>query len=107
MRKVQLKNAFEALRKEGLVVEENFWCCLSCGTAAIEPIGKEWGYVFYHQQDGEYMRKGNNLFLAYGAFGEDKKGVEVGAKVVEALSRHGLQSNWDGLVENRIEVINQ
>lgn len=108
----KLTKAFSLLRKEGLIAKQNFSCCGSCGSYEISEIGevkgKETGkypagYVFYHRQDTDTLKRNGVVYLRYGTFennGKVRKGslpsVEVGYSIVEAMKNVGLETEWDG-----------
>lgn len=69
----------------------------------IEPIG----YCFYHMQDLERAidPEIRNLFLAFDDIGQDdEKAVWVGKKIVATLNKNGLKTEWNGTVDQRIEI---
>jgi hypothetical protein len=106
-----LERAFARLRRTGIVAEENFTCCQSCGVAEIGgevPEGSVMdGYAFFHRQDTEGALTDGKLFLSYGTFGSEsgpQKAVEVGERVVAALEAEGLRTQWNGSPRARIIV---
>ncbi|GGQ33217.1 hypothetical protein BKA00_004871 [Actinomadura coerulea] len=106
-----LERAFTRLWRTGIVAEENFTCCQSCGVTEIGgqiPEGSVMdGYTFFHEQDTESVLFDDELLLSYGTFGpesEPQKAVEVGERVVAALKTEGLRVEWDGSPAARITV---
>jgi len=117
-----LNNAFKELRKEGLFARQNLADCQSC---AIEQIDEEkevakgkWGYVFYHGQDNDRKKEGDNFSIAFGHLRltkkdrkennyDDSKAIIVGIKVMQILERNGIKVDWNGKVERRIEVLQE
>lgn len=107
----RLDAAFDELDERGVLARHHWWCCQTCGHAAMPEeyervVGKgrpARGYVFYHVQDTESAVSGHGMYLAYGAFSRDD-GAEaaVGRDIVDALRRHGLDPSWDGCVTSRI-----
>jgi hypothetical protein len=63
----KVRKAFVALRKRGFFARMNFWCCQTCGWAAV-PEGRD-NVVFYHAQDKETMNKHGVLWLAWSGDG--------------------------------------
>jgi hypothetical protein len=92
----KLTNAFKDLRKQGYFARQNFWCCQSCGWAAI-PDGESDRAVFYHNQDNDSKRKGESFCLAWSGDGN---------LICEILRKHGIEVEWNGDSGRRIEVIN-
>jgi len=117
-----LSTAFATMRKIGLLARQNFMCCQNCGgyamaTKATEMIdeGKKKedikGCVFYHSQDNENKRDGDNFYLAYGTMGTKKYGdiglsnKEVGKLVCKILSIYDVPYKWNGKEEERILIV--
>jgi hypothetical protein len=104
----RLTDAFRALDLAGIVAREDFACCQSCGSSEIgDEAGSgtpSWGYVFYHGQDAERAAQGGTLWLAYGSFGKQIGGAQVGEEVVAALRGEGLEVDWTGDAAQRIQV---
>ena len=94
--KQKIERAFEVLRKEGFVAEQNWKCCQGCGMAAL-PKGTE-KYVFYHAQDEENLMDNSTVFLAFGG---------GGTKIADALINEGLIVNWNGSESMRIQVLDE
>ncbi len=98
----RLTGAFRDLDLAGIVAREVFTCCQNCGNAEI---GDEFsrgqkprGFVFYHEQDAERGVDGEGVYLAYNGFDQ----AAIGAEVVAALRRRGLQPQWNGSTATRI-----
>jgi len=106
--KQRVNKAFRILRKDGVIARQNFMCCSSCATAALEPIWKKTGktkIVYYHKQDGESFNKGYNLTIRYGHSSDDKdKTRDLGIHVTNILVFVGLVYDWDGDPEKTIQV---
>lgn len=109
----RLDDAFAELNRGGIVCRQNFSCCGNCGVAEIgdemqaeaEAGLKVRGYAFYHMQDTEAAVEGCGLFLNYGATDGDAVASEdVGRKIADTLTRHGLTVQWDGSLQTRIGV---
>lgn len=45
------------------------------------------------------------MYVSYGSFAEGSDAsIAAGHRVVETLTRHGLEAKWDGSIEQRIYV---
>jgi uncharacterized protein DUF6891 len=106
----RLERAFARLGATGILAEENFTCCKSCGLAEI---GGELpddtvmdGYAFFHEQDTQRAADGGTLLLAYGDFtnDEEESTAAIGRRVVAALTAEGLRTEWSGEATQRIPV---
>lgn len=101
-KKPLLNKAFAALRKQGFIAKQNFWCCGSCGGSdahriAIEDNAK--GYVFYHKQDRDGAKETGSLFIRFGsanATDSIQADKDVGTELVAALKEAGLDVEWSG-----------
>jgi hypothetical protein len=93
--RTNLSNAFAQLRKQGYVAKQNFTCCQSCGWAAIYDAKLA---VFYHSQDAQGLRKGDDLYLCWSGDGQE---------IVDVLKNYGLDVEWEGTNNRRIMVKNQ
>jgi len=91
--KTNLTKAFKSLRKAGYFARQNFMCCQSCAGAAI-PDGTE-KYVFYHNQDNDNLKGGQDFCLAWGGDGHE---------IVKILNENGLETFWEGNKNKRIMV---
>ena len=98
--KSKIKSAFSKLRREGWFCRMNFWCCQSCGWAAV-PKGKE-NVLFYHAQDAEAFGDRwdkevltKDLYIAHSG---------NTARAVEVLRENGLTVEWGGTENTRIVV---
>ena len=109
----RLEAAFAALEADGIVVRQNFACCMTCGSdeiweevQAVADAGLPTrGYAFFHSQDTDAVVDGGDLFLAYGACDEgEAAALAVGREIVAQLAAHGLRTEWDGSWDRRIGV---
>lgn len=111
----RLDAAFDELNAKGIVARHNWTCCQNCGNSEMafeieqvrerNPSKQIRGAVYYHQQDTERVAEGGSLFLAFGsAGGDDSAATAIAREVVDTLCRHGLQSEWNGGLSNRITV---
>lgn len=111
--RLKLKEAFSLLRKQKMIARQNFSCCGTCGSYEISVMGDEKGkktgiypagYVFYHRQDTDTLKRNGVVYLRYGNFSnrndKTRKGsletAEVGKLIVEAMKAVGLETEWDG-----------
>ena len=89
-----LSKAFRALRKEGYVAKQNFMCCQSCAWAELSE-GEAEKAVFYHNQDYQDLKRGDDLYLAWSGDGN---------LIAETLIKNGMTISWDGTADTRIIV---
>jgi len=81
----------------GVTMREDFWCCQSCGHAALD--GR---YAFYHQQDTMSAVGSDRLYIAYSCDNDDDTAT---ADVVAAgLREAGCEVTWDGSARQRIAI---
>ena len=107
----RLDNAFIALDAAGICTVQNAGYTMSDGYSdvgeAVADRGpkKYHGYCFYHGQDLERAVEGNGLMLAFGDLKDDSaKGITVGNAVCAALKTAGFATEWDGTIDNRINI---
>lgn len=117
----KLNQVFRALRKQGFIARQNFMCCGNCAGSQIasditemldkgKDRGKILGCVFYHRQDAERFRQGDDLYLAFGSVDTQKYGEVglptsyVGNMVCYELAKAGIGFEWDGNPWTRILV---
>lgn len=96
--KKRLTKAFRVLRKQGYAAKQNYWCCQSCGWAAIDAdySSKDAAKaVFYHKQDAADIISRGEVFLAWRG---------IGGEIVTILRNQGLDVEWDGEENTRILV---
>lgn len=103
-----LDSAFVELRAKKVLALHHWYCCQSCGNAALtEDVQQGFmGGVFYHDQDVDSAITRHVLYLAWGLFGEytDEDQVKFGHMVVDILRTHGLFVAWEGISSKRIAV---
>lgn len=104
-----LRRAFAEMRQYGVLAEESFLCCQSCGVAAMQDKAAEFpedsqpvGYCFYHGQDAEGLAESGRAMLAFNGFGSTGS-KSVGNIVVGCLKRAGVRTKWSGDARHRIE----
>ena len=93
----KLSRAFKQLRKVGYFARQNFWCCQSCAWYDIEQKGKGEKAVFFHQQDNQQRQRGVPFYLAWSGDGQE---------IVDVLRRNGIDVNWEGNENSRIQISN-
>lgn len=82
-KKENLNKAFRELRKLGYFARQDFYCCQSCGWAAIPMDAKK--VVFYHHQDAAELKKNDECYLSWTGDRDE---------IAEVLERNGvLKSN--------------
>lgn len=110
----RLENAFNSLAHENIVAIHNCGYDIEEGvTDAFElfvhlrnnklsPIG----FCFYTFEDVEEAIEDGILKITFGDFENDEhKGLEIGKIVNDALKAENFKINWDGTVNNQIEII--
>lgn len=104
-----LRRAFAEMRKCGILAEEDFLCCMSCGVSEMERMAEQYpadaqpvGYCFFHGQDTDSLLEHGRSMLAFNGFG-DTAGEPVGNIIVGCLKRAGVRVKWDGDTRHRIE----
>lgn len=90
----KIEYAFETLRDRGYICEHNFWCCQSCGWAALDDEAAKKA-VFYHAQDMDDIKKFGTCHLCWSGDGEE---------ILSALEEAGLGVTWDGTEDQRFCV---
>jgi hypothetical protein len=107
----RLDEAFAALENDGVIALQNAGYTMSDGLSDVgEALNDRVksdvrGYCFYHEQDLERVVRGDGLMLAFGDLDDDPvKKAEVGRAVVRALERAGLEPEWNGNPETRINI---
>lgn len=96
----RVRDSFKALRKLGYFCRMNFWCCQSCGWAAMTDEQSKKA-VFYHNQDHDGAWNEWNDLTEYGihlAWSGD------GNEICKVLREHGLAVEWDGSEDHRILI---
>lgn len=110
---VRLDRAFDDLEMLGILARQNYWCCATCGCAAIDDEMKQRarskrpadGYTFFDEQDTAAAVLGDGLFLNYGAAKDDVASqIAVGVMVANALKKAGLKPRWSGSLDERIFI---
>ena len=107
----RLDEAFGSLNDRGIIALQNAGYTMSDG---LSDVGEELacrdrsevkGYCFYHGQNLERAMAGDGLWLAFCDLeGSDEGKRAVASLVVEALTKVGLQAEWDGEPSTRIHL---
>lgn len=112
----RLAKAFDELNSEGIIALHKAGYTKQDGYSDVgevihmldSPI-KPLGYCFYHTQDLERAidPEIQNLFLAFDDIRQDDEhALLVGRKIVAKLNENGLKTEWDGTIDQRIEIKN-
>lgn len=97
--KQKVTQAFRELRRAGYFARQNFWCCQTCGCAAV-PDEYADKYVFYHHQDNRAWNKNGELkYGLYLAWEGDAKFI------VDTFRKQGLNAVHDGAEFTRILIL--
>lgn len=91
----RLNAAFRKLRKAGYFAKQNFWCCQSCGWAAMTDEQRNKA-VFYHAQDNDSKKEGRPFHLAWSGDGNE---------ICNILRGEGITVEWEGSPDKRICVV--
>ena len=109
----RLEAAFDQLEATGILARHNYSCCGTCGAAeiwdelqaALDQGRAVRGYTFYHEQDTEAAVDGDGIFLNYGSAEDSKPAIKAMAEeIIAALRTHGLEVEWAGSLDKRIQV---
>jgi hypothetical protein len=109
----RLDRAFAELERASILTRQNYWCCGTCGNAAIDDEIRKLkrrrkpvrGYTFFHEQDTEAAVDNGFLMLNYGAAEDDDSAArEVARFIVRTLKKHKLRTKWNGDLNRRIEL---
>lgn len=103
----KIKKVFKELRKIGIYSRMDYKCCQSCGSYSIgdDASKSDFGYAFFHSQDGDDLRKKGVVHIAYGSLDKERVSAhEVGMLVASALANEGLEVFWEKDDKKRIQV---
>ena len=103
--KAKINKVFKNLRKQGYFVRQSFWCCQTCGCAAVPP-DHENRYVFYHKQDREVLDKNGNITMKFGGV-LNLAWAGSGSQISQAIKDEGLRVRWSGTEDKRIGIVGQ
>lgn len=105
----KLRLAFAAMGERGIIAEGRWWCCASCGNAAMADLWEDadedeapLGYCFFHEQDWDAYLVDGTIYLAYQSFTGPSKCV--GWIITDCLDSVGLEWEWNGSERQRILV---
>ena len=112
---INLRNAFLDLTKENIIsihnagydieegIQDSFELFTHLRNNKYSPIG----FCFYTFEDIENVIEDNTLSIAFGDFEYDEeKGLEIAQKVAETLKINGFDINWNGSIDELIEIQN-
>ncbi|NMO18098.1 hypothetical protein HPC49_19215 [Pyxidicoccus fallax] len=111
-----ITRAFDELNSRGIVALENAGYTKSEGWEDVGNVAKYSyepmrGATFFHGQDVERGVLGAGLWLAFGALDadgnpsdDDAASLAIAHEVRETLARHGVPTEWNGSVEQRIHI---
>lgn len=100
----RIAKVFKELDKQKIKGEQDFWCCQTCGSSAMDDYQNTYdGYVFYHNQDTDTLKSDGYTYLSFGSF-KDVYVLDVAHKIVKAFQDEGIKVNWDGNINTRIQI---
>jgi hypothetical protein len=89
-----LNKAFRQLRKNGYFARQNFLCCDSCAWSSMTTEESQKA-VFYHSQGAADLRKTGKVYLSWSG-----DAVEI----INTFERYGIETQWDGIQEKKIQI---
>lgn len=110
---VRLENAFARLSAEGIVaihncgydIEEGVADAFELNVHLINNDFRPQGFCFYTFEDVEDAIFDGNLKITFGDFeGDEAKALEIGKAVNGCLRDENFTIDWDGTVNNQIEI---
>ncbi|MCP3143044.1 DUF6891 domain-containing protein [Pyxidicoccus xibeiensis] len=109
-----IDSAFAELDAKGIVTLQGAGYTMSDGWYDVNELASRRspqprGAVFYHGQDLERGVRGEGLMLAFGAYEDDDAkhvaaSLAIAREVCETLARHGVRTEWNGDVDQRIQI---
>ncbi|MFA0570877.1 DUF6891 domain-containing protein [Vibrio gallaecicus] len=109
----RLDLVFNSLKDKGIICLHNAGYTMSDGhedsheVLHKHPIGKFFGYCFYHGQDLERAVPGGGLMLAYDHIdGDVPEKISVAQTIKQELEKEGFVLEWDGTTRQRIGIPN-
>lgn len=124
----RLQKALDALQTQGYETHARFWCCMSCGLAALKEETTD--YVFWHEQDDAFaFGEANDNFRYRRPYrfiqieGEDEETENEWKRhttllhplhlrwggdtdlIQQAFQAQGFTTHWDGDPGKTIEVL--
>ena len=109
----KLEDAFARLAQDGIVAVHNCGYDIAEGVAdafelQVHLINNKFdpqGFCFYTFEDVEDSIFDGNLKITFGDFENDEiKALEIGNAVCRCLKDEGFTIDWDGTVNNQIEI---
>jgi hypothetical protein len=94
----KIERAFEDLRGRGVMAEDNYTCCQTCGHHELSEQSDN--YVFWHEQDdaafsGDDLAGTLNIRFSDGM---------TALATTTLLIKHGLSATWSGDMGKTIQV---
>jgi hypothetical protein len=115
--RASLNTAFQQIRRQGIMVWQNYKCCQLAASraiaahalAAVDEGKKINGVVFYTQRDQLDREAALGFHLSFGPIVCEKKTVGMPAKdlgnlIVEVLKKCGIRHKWSGDPADRILI---
>ncbi|MCE9667961.1 hypothetical protein LY474_09075 [Myxococcus stipitatus] len=110
-----IDRAFEELRGVGVLALQGIGSPVSSGWPEVQAAAKRHagpvrGATFYHGDDLESaVLRSKGLHLVFGTLecegvGEGEAALAIAREVREVLSRHGVETEWDGSAEQHITI---
>lgn len=109
----KLEDAFVALAKKDIVaihncgydIEEGVVDAFELNVHLLNNKFKAEGFCFYTFEDVEEAIEEDKLKITFGDFeNNEKKALEIGNVVADALNSEGFSIVWDGTINNQIEL---
>jgi len=108
----KLNRVFDNLEKQDILARANFSCCQSCGGYELATLASEQnkaGWIFWHQQSEDGLRKTGNVHLYFAGADEcdkppknAKSSREVAIIAYREFLRAGIDVEWSGEESNAI-----
>ncbi len=107
----KINRAFKKLMDLNILAKKDWACCQTCGHYEMDELLKENGtiyrgdkkiqlknYVFFHDQDRDWLESDGYTYLAYDLDEEAKK------IAIKVFAYYGLNPEWDGNQNKRIKI---
>lgn len=109
---MKLNRVFDNLERQNILARANFSCCQSCGGYELATIAEEQnkaGWVFWHQQSEDGLRRTGNVHVYFAGADEcdkppknAKSSNEIAKIAYREFLRVGLDVEWSGEESNAI-----
>lgn len=103
----EISKVYDKLEDLGIVGRMNWACCQTCGRSEINDFKDgHIGFVFYHSQDADDLKKSGYTYLAFGSFNEvEEEHIKIGKAIVKAFKKNGkFKVGWDENTDTRIMI---